>query len=117
MNGWLRSRAFPGLTLALVAVWATMVTVTEASATPSMHCHRVPMPCCPPTDAGAAHCVAAQCFVQAPQKAETGARTPATRTREASIPVGLQFPAPVRGLVRSGARQHDVFRLKDDLRI
>jgi hypothetical protein len=118
MNGWRHARAFLGLTLAVVAVWATMVTVTEASATPSMHCHRVPMPCCPPHDAGAAHCSAAQCFVQMPQEAETGARTPAAQATEAAVTVERQqFPAPTHALTGSVAWQPEVFRLKDDFRI
>jgi hypothetical protein len=117
MNGWRHPRALLGLALAVCAVWLTMVTVTEASATPAMRCHRVPMPCCPPTDAGAAHCSAAQCFVQMPQKAETGVRTPMAQASGAALTAPLQFPAPIRALGGGVGWKPAVFRLKVDLRI
>lgn len=118
MHRWRHPRGFLSLTLALAAAWATMATVTEASATPAMLCHRVPMPCCPPSDGCTAHCSAAQCFVQMPQKAETGVRTPVAQAAGAAMTVAPQhFPPPMRALVRSAAWQPEVFRLKDDLRI
>jgi len=111
-------RALLSLALALVGVWATMVTVTEASATPAMHCHSVPMPCCPVDSAGGAHCMASQCFVQMPQKAETGVRTLVAPAAEAGLTVvPEQFSAPRAVLLRGGRVWPEVFRLKDDLRI
>jgi hypothetical protein len=114
---WRYSRAFLSLTLAMVAVWATMVTVAEASGTPSMHCHGTPMPCCPPTDAGAAHCAAAQCCVEMPQRAEAPSLPVAQATGAVRIVAPQQFPVSTHAMVRGAAWQPDVFRLKDDLRI
>lgn len=118
MTGYRHSRALLSLALALVAVWATMVTVTEASATPAMHCHSVPMPCCPVDSAGGAHCMASQCFVQMPQKAETAVRTMVAQAAEAGLTVAPQpFPAAANAAMSSTRGLPEVFRLKDDLRI
>ena len=113
-----RPRTFLSLVLAVAAIWTTMVTVTEATATTAMHCHSVPMPCCPPNSAGAAHCLASQCFVQMPQKAERGIRTLVAQGTGVSLTVvPRQFPAPANAPMSSARGRTGVFRLKDDLRV
>jgi hypothetical protein len=117
MNAARHRRALAGLALAVIAVWMTMATSAAAAVTPSTHCHRVPMPCCPPNDAGAAHCAAAQCIVELPQKAEAPNLTAAVATGAAQVVAPQLFPAPVRKRTSSVGWKPGVFRLKDDLRI
>jgi hypothetical protein len=117
MMGRRHPRVFLAMALGAAAVWFTMATSAVAMVTPSSHCHRIPMPCCPPSDAGAAHCAAAQCIVELPQKAEAPNLLVAQAAEGARTVEPQQFPAPMGALVRSATWQPEVFRLKDDLRI
>jgi hypothetical protein len=117
MNAGRHPRAFLALALAVAAVWVTMATSAVSMVTPAAHCHGVPMPCCPPNDAGAAHCVSAQCIVELPQRAEAPNLPVAQVTEATLMAVPQLFPAPVRDLTRGVGWEPGVFRLKDDLRI
>jgi hypothetical protein len=110
-------RVFLTIALGAAAVWFTMATSAVAMVTPLSHCHRIPMPCCPPTDAGVAHCAAAQCIVELPQKAESPNLVVAQAAGAAETVETQQFPASLGARMRCAPWQPEVFRLKDDLRI
>jgi hypothetical protein len=101
----------------VTAIWVTMATAAACTSTPMTHCHGVPMPCCPPNDAGAAHCAAAQCIVELPQKADAPNLPVAQVTGATPIMAPELFPAPVREQTSGVGWKPGVFRLKDDLRI
>jgi hypothetical protein len=105
------------VSVAVAALWIAMATAAACVSTPQMHCHGIPMPCCPPSDAGAAHCASAPCMVEAPQKAETPYLQATLMTAAAETLPPQRFPAPRRELVRRAPGKPAVFRLKDDLRI
>jgi hypothetical protein len=117
MMGRRHPRVFLSLALSAAAVWFAMATSAVAVVMPSRHCHRVPMPCCPPNDAGIPHCVAAQCIVELPQKAEAPNLLVAQAAGAVQIVAPQRFPALAPALAESAAWQPPVFRLKDDLRI
>jgi hypothetical protein len=101
MIGRRHPRVFLSLALSAAAVWFIMATSAVAMVTPSSHCHRVPMPCCPPNNAGIPHCVAAQCLVELPQKAEAPILLVA-QAAGASLPVpALRFPSLAPALAQS----------------
>jgi hypothetical protein len=75
------------------------------------------MPCCPPNDAGIPHCVAAQCIVELPQKAEAPIFLAAQAAGEYLPVATLRFPSLAPALAQNAVWQPPVFRLKDDLRI
>jgi len=122
VNGRVHRRTLPALrrvlALALTSAWMATAIAAGAAVTPSMHCHGLNMPCCPPSGANHARCAAAQCIDQIPQKSETGTRAPLLRAVAAMLPAAPRCgAAPLRELTSGLRCPTSVFRLKDDLRI
>jgi hypothetical protein len=120
-DGWQR-RIFRGLTSMLAAIWMVSVVASGSLANPSMPCHGMPMPCCPPSGSSAqcsvAQCSGAQCIEQIPQKAEMSAPLPALEATRIQQTFAVNWRAEAARELNSGLRfEPAVFRLKDDLRI
>jgi hypothetical protein len=120
--GWLDRRVRRTLALALTFVWIATLAFADTAVTPSMHCRRGHMPCCPQSSGGES-CSGARCTEQVPEKTEARVVQPRNDESHAVAP-----PARCKGALRSAPAltpelttslhgRAGVFRLKDDLRI